>query len=123
MKKFFTVIILCLISNSSFADKLNGSFFCERKFTDGSSDKLTMKIVEDYMSLRTIGFKKWEKYQKKYQIDNHTVNYKVFASDLYGMVYIVYQTKNENKIGFVEVITYTNLLQQTLIAEGTCYRV
>ena len=52
MKKFLTVLIFCLISNSAFAEKLQGTFFGEEKFTDGSGRSFTLKINGSDMSVR-----------------------------------------------------------------------
>ena len=123
MKKFLTIIIFCLISNSSFADKLQGSFFCEEKFADGSSGKFTLKIFEDNILVRDIRFKEPSKYKKIYQLDNFRFNYKMFVSDFYGELYIIYPTKNENKIPFVSVVTGNPLSDRNIIGEGTCDKV
>ena len=55
MKKFLTVLIFCLISSSAFAQKIEGSFTCIKKYiTDGSGSKFKLVVNGSKMSTKDL---------------------------------------------------------------------
>jgi hypothetical protein len=123
MKKFLTVLIFCLMSISAFAEKLQGTFFCEEKFTDGSSSRFTIKINGSDMSLRDTRDDWSTKFKQVFYADNYNKMYTIFVSlNSNQHLYIISPTEKKNKISttFVGPIIYRD---KSLVARGMCDRI
>jgi hypothetical protein len=123
MKKFLTVLIFCLMSNSAFAEKLQGTFFCELKFSDGSGSKFTMKINGSDMSKRDVRDDKGTKYKEVFFADHYDKMYTVFVSlNINQSLYIVSPTEKKNRISFtyVDPLIY---MDESAVGKGMCDRI
>ena len=123
MKKFLIVLIFCLISNSAFAEKLQGTFFGEEKFTDGSGSSFTLKINGSDMSVRDTRDDWSTKYREVFYADHYDKMYTIFVSlNSNQHLYIISPTEKINKIStsFVGPVIYRD---KSLVARGMCDRV
>ena len=123
MKKFLTVLMFCLISSSVFAERLQGTFFCELKFSDGSSSKFTMKINGSNMSERDTRDDWSTKYKEVFYADHYDKMYTIFVSlNSNQNLYIVSPTEKKNRISFTYVspVIY---MDKSSVGKGMCDRV
>ena len=111
------------MSISAFAEKLQGTFFCEEKFTDGSSSRFTIKINGSDMSLRDTRDDWSTKFKQVFYADNYNKMYTIFVSlNSNQHLYIISPTEKKNKISttFVGPIIYRD---KSLVARGMCDRI
>ena len=122
MKKLLIIFIFYFISHSAFANKIQGSFICEEKSSDGEVDKFTLTINGSAMSIRikisTTGFK----YKEVFFSDHLDISYTIFASQpSYRVLYIVSPTKDEDRISF-SYVNPVNSTDKHIIGKGMCDR-
>jgi len=124
MKRLLIIFIFCFISHSAYADKIQGHFFCEEKFPDGSGSKFTLKINGTNMSNKDIRDDKGIKYKEVYFSDYLDEQYTIFVMKEHSsqFVYILSPTENKNKISttFINTVTYKN---KSSVAKGMCDRI
>ena len=123
MKRLLIILTLCFISHSAFAEKLQGTFFCEEKFSDGSGSKFTMKINGSDMSQRDVRDDWSVKYKEVFYADHFDKMYTVFVSQNSNQnLYIVSPTEQKNRISF----TYVNpviYMDKSSVGKGMCDRI
>ena len=123
MKRLLIIFIFCFISHSAFADKIQGTFFCEEKFSDGSGSKFTMKINGSDMSQRDVRDDWSVKYKEVFYADHFDKMYTVFVSQNSNQnLYIVSPTEQKNRISF----TYVNpviYMDKSSVGKGMCDRI
>ena len=116
-------MVFSLISHSAFADKIQGTFFCEEKFSDGSGSKFTMKINGSDMSQRDVRDDWSVKYKEVFYADHFDKMYTVFVSQNSNQnLYIVSPTEQKNRISF----TYVNpviYMDKSSVGKGMCDRI
>jgi hypothetical protein len=112
--------MFCFISHSAFADKLQGNFFCELKFSDGSGNKFIMKINGSNMSVREVQDDFSIKYKEVFFADHYDKLYTIFVSqDSNQNLYIVSPTEKKNRISFTYVrpVIY---MDESSVGKGMC---
>lgn len=123
MKRLLIILTLCFISHSAFAEKLQGTFFCEEKFSDGSGSKFTMKINGSDMSQRDVRDDWSVKYKEVFYADHFDKMYTVFVSQNSNQnLYIVSPTEQKNRISFtyVDPVIY---MDKSSVGKGMCDRI
>ena len=123
MKRLLIILVFSLFSHSVFADKIQGTFFCEEKFSDGSGSKFTMKINGSDMSQRDVRDDWSVKYKEVFYADHFDKMYTVFVSQNSNQnLYIVSPTEQKNRISF----TYVNpviYMDKSSVGKGMCDRI
>ena len=127
MKKLLIIFIFYFISHSAFANKIQGSFICEDKSSDGEVNKFTLTINGSAMTIRikisrikisTTGVK----YKEIFFADHLDISYTIFASQpSYRVLYIVSPTKDEDRISF-SYVNPVNSTDKHIIGKGMCDR-
>ena len=124
MKRYLSVLILCLISFPAFGNKVQGHFFCEETFPDGSSGKFTIKVNSKDMSAKSIGSSLSTEWKEIYYSDYPSEQYTIFVmkTNTSQMIRIVSPTENKNKITttYVNTATYRD---KSMVALGVCDRI
>lgn len=122
MKKLLIIFIFYFISHSAFANKIQGSFICEGKSSDGEVDKFTLTINGSAMSIRIKISTTGVKYKEVFFADHLDISYTIFASQpSYRVLYIVSPTKDEDRISF-SYVNPVNSTDKHIIGKGMCDR-
>ena len=123
MKKLLMIFTFCFISHSAFADKLQGNFFCEKKFiTDGSGGKFTLKINGNRMITKDIELNSSSEYKEVFFSVKKEYTVFVQIKNLFERLYIIAPTENKNKIMITQYDT-ENYYTKSVIAQGMCDKV
>jgi len=127
MKKLLIIFIFYFISHSAFANKIQGSFICEGKSSDGEVNKFTLTINGSAMTIRIKISRikistKGVKYKEVFFADHLDISYTIFASQpSYRVLYIVSPTKDEGRISF-SYVNPVNSTDKHIIGKGMCDR-
>jgi len=124
MKRLIVIFILSIISFPTYADKVQGHFFCEEKFPDGSGGKFTIKVTGKDMSTKSIGSSFSSEYKEIYYSDYLDEQYTIFVmkQNTSQMIRILSPTENKNKITttYINTATYR---EKSMVAHGICDRI
>ena len=122
MKKLLIIFIFYFISHSAFANKIQGSFICEGKSSDGEVNKFTLTINGSAMTIRIKISTTGVKYKEIFFADHLDISYTIFASQPSNRVlYIVSPTKDEDRISF-SYVNPVNSTDKHIIGKGMCDR-
>ena len=122
MKKLLIIFIFYFISHSAFANKIQGTFICEGKSSDGDVNKFTLTINGSAMSIRIKISTTGVKYKEIFFADHLDITYTIFASQpSYRVLYIVSPTKDEDRISF-SYVNPVNSTDKHIIGKGMCDR-
>ena len=124
MKKLLLALALFFIFQPAYADKIQGHFFCDEIYPDGTSSKFTIKVNGRNMSNRDIRDDWDTEYKEVYFSDFNDEQYTIFVitKNTSQMVYILSPTENKNKISttYINTATYKD---KSTVAHGMCDRI
>ena len=128
MKKLLIIFIACFIFNPAYADKIQGHFYCEYKFPDGSGESTTLKINMKKMLYRDTSYSGFTEYKEVYYSDVIDKQYTIFvmAKNYSQMVIFLSPTKKKNKVSFTKIFTDTSrkeIEKTVIIGQGMCDRI
>lgn len=121
MKKLLLALAIFFISSPTYADRIQGHFFCEQKFPDGSSGKFVLKVNEDRMTYKHVDTGRLNEYEEVYHSDNSFTSNTIYVDSL-GNIYVLSPTENKNKIS----TTYINTeiwKDKSVVAHGLCDKI
>ena len=124
MKKLFIFFIFYFTIFPVLAEKVQGHFFCEEKFPDGSGGKFTIKVTGKDMTTKSIGSSFSSEFKEVYYSDFLDEQYTIFVmkTNTSQFVRILSPTENKNKITttYINTATYR---EKSMIAHGSCDRI
>ena len=128
MKKLLLALAVFFISSPTYADRIQGHFFCEEKFPDGSSAKFTLKVNGDRMTTKqyhdlTDDYVSSE-YEEVYHSDLSFDSYTIYAGSL-QTIYVLSTIENKNKISTTYITTFFNTVDENeiMVAHGLCDKI
>ena len=122
MKRFLIILIISLFSYSAFADKIQGHFFCEKKFPDGSGSKFTIKVDNKKMIIKELRKGEKTEYKEIYFADSYLKEFTIFVQPNSNIVLFLAPIDKNRKI---KVTTFSaNIFdEKNMIAHGLCDRI
>ena len=126
MKKLLLALALFFIFQPAFADKIQGHFFCDEKYPDGSGEKFTLKVRGNKMSYLRVGDDpswagEWkEVYFSDYIDEQYTIF--IMSKNTSQMIYVLSPTEDKNKISttYINTATYKD---KSMVAHGRSDRI
>ena len=121
----FLGLILITTSEFAFADKIQGHFFCESKYPDGSGGKFTIKVNGSKMTVKDVGYDIITKYKELYYADFYREEFTVFVMSENNdqAIYILSPIENtKDRISTTRINT-SDYQIKSMIAQGTCDRI
>ena len=124
MKKLLLALAVFFISPPTYADRIQGHFFCEEKAPDGSSRKITLKVNGDRMTYRNVDIDVSFEYEEVYHSDRSYESYTIYV-DSHRRIYVLSLTENKNKISTTYISHILNSVNgnKSMVIQGLCAKI
>ena len=123
MKKLIFLILLCMIPNLVFANKIQGTFSCEAKHRDGSQEKFSLKINGKKMIHRRFDYDLSIDYEETYYSEPSGYTIFIMPKNTSQGIIIVSLSKQSNKIIITDLGPSDKYDEYVSFAVGSCYKI